>query len=64
MLRFRLFVLAVSVYPAIPGGKNGGKTMKHKGTRNLAILLALALLFALVPGLSEAKADAEIYAIY
>ena len=32
--------------------------MKHKGTRNLAILLALALLFALVPGLSgKAHAD-------
>ncbi len=32
--------------------------MKHKGTKNLAILLALVLLFALVPGLSgKAHAD-------
>ena len=51
-------VFRVLGYPAIPGGKNGGKTMKHKGTRNLAILLALALLFALVPGMSlKAYAD-------
>ena len=45
-------VFRVFDYPAVTGGKNGGKTMKHKGTKNLAILLALALLFALVPGLS------------
>jgi hypothetical protein len=36
-------VFRVLGYPAIPGGKNGGKTMKHKGTKNLAILLALRL---------------------